>query len=209
MLRSPYDSEIRRLAAPALGGLAAEPLYVLVDTAIVGHLGTTQLAALALAAALLSAAFAVLNFLTYGTTSHVARLHGAGRDAEAARVGAQALWLGLGVGAALLVGLVIFAGVAVRVMGGKGEVGDAATAYLRVSALGAPAFMLAAAGQGYLHGVGDLRTPLVVLLAAHTLNVVLEVVFVYGFEWGLAGSAWGTVLAQLAMGAAFVRVQLR
>ena len=85
MLRSPYDREILRLAVPALGALAAEPLYVLVDTAIVGHLGTTQLAALAIAATVLSSAFTIFNFLTYGTTARVARLHGAGRDEDAAR----------------------------------------------------------------------------------------------------------------------------
>ncbi len=208
-LRSPYDREIRRLAVPALGALAAEPLYVLVDTAIVGHLGTTELAALALAAAILSAAFTVLNFLTYGTTAHVARLHGAGRDAEAAAIGAQALWLAFAIGLALTGLVLVLAPGAVRIMGGEGAVGDGATLYLTISALSAPAFMLAAAGQGYLRGVGDLRTPLVILVAAHAVNVVLELLFVYGFGWGLAGSAWGTVIAQVGMGAAFVRVQLR
>src|SRR3954452_2847255 len=91
--RSRYDREILRLAVPALGALAAEPLYVLVDTAIVGHLGTTQLAALAIAATALSSAFTIFNFLTYGTTARVSRMHGAGREEEAARLGAQGLWL--------------------------------------------------------------------------------------------------------------------
>src|SRR5687767_386583 len=99
--RRPYDREIFRLAVPALGALAAEPLYVLVDTAIVGHLGTVQLASLAIAATVLSAAFTVFNFLTYGTTARVARLHGAGQEEEAVALGAQALWLGLAIGFAL------------------------------------------------------------------------------------------------------------
>ena len=94
--RSPYDREILRLAVPALGALAAEPLYLLVDTAIVGHLGTLQLAALAIAATVLTSAFTIFNFLTYGTTARVSRLHGAGQEEQAARLGAQALWLGLG-----------------------------------------------------------------------------------------------------------------
>ena len=94
--RSPYDRQILALAVPALGALAAEPLYVLVDTAIVGHLGTPQLASLAIAATVLSTAFTVFNFLTYGTTAQVARLHGAGEETEAAHVGAQAQWLSLG-----------------------------------------------------------------------------------------------------------------
>ena len=94
-------------------------------------------------------------------------------------------------------------------MGGEGEVAEQAALYLRIAALGAPFFMLSTAGQGYLRGIEDLRTPLMILVAAHAVNVVLEVLFVYGFDWGLAGSAWGTVIAQAGMGAAFVAVQRR
>jgi Na+-driven multidrug efflux pump len=150
--RSPHDRRIFALALPALGALAAEPLYVLVDTAIVGHLGTTQLAALAIAATVLTTAFTIFNFLTYGTTAHVARLHGAGREEEAALVGSQALWLGVGIGVLLLALAVPLAPSAVSLMGGEREVADGATLYLRIAALGAPFFMLAVAGQGYLRG---------------------------------------------------------
>jgi putative MATE family efflux protein len=205
----PLDREVFALALPALGALAAEPLYVLVDTAIVGHLGTVQLAALAIAATVLSTAFTVFNFLTYGTTAQVSRLHGAGRDEEAGALGAQALWLGAGIGMVLLVLLVAFAPAAVTLMGGTGEVADGAVLYLRLAALGSPFFMLATAGQGFLRGMGDLRTPLVILVVAHAVNLVLELLFVYGFGWGLAGSAWGTVIAQVGMGLAFVAVQRR
>src|SRR3954452_8970019 len=207
--RSPYDREILWLALPALGALAAEPLYVLVDTAIVGHLGTTQLASLAIAATVMSSAFTVFNFLTYGTTAQVARLHGAGREDEAARTGAQAQWLAVGIGLVLTVGIAAAAAPLTTLMGGEGEVADGAITYLRIAALGGPFFMLATAGQGFLRGIGDLRTPLVILIVAHTVNVILEVLFVYGFDWGLAGSAWGTVIAQAGMGAAFVAVQRR
>jgi putative MATE family efflux protein len=208
-LSSPHDREIFRLAVPALGALASEPLYVLVDTAIVGHLGTTQLASLAIAATVLATAFTVFNFLTYGTTAHVARLHGAGHEEAAARMGSQALWLGLAIGVALLIVLALAAEPLAAAMGGEGSVHDGASTYLRIAALGAPFFMLASAGQGYLRGISDLRTPLVILVAAHALNVVLEVLFVYGFGWGLAGSAWGTVIAQVGMGLGFVAVQRR
>ena len=114
MRLKPIDREVFSLALPALGALAAEPLYVLVDTAIVGHLGTTQLASLAIAATVLSTGFTILNFLTYGTTAQVARLHGAGRDREAALLGSQALWLGLFLGLLLLVGTFVLAPGAVR-----------------------------------------------------------------------------------------------
>jgi Na+-driven multidrug efflux pump len=91
----PHDREILTLALPALGALAAEPLYLLADTAIVGHLGTTQLAALALASTLLDALATFCNFLTYGVTAHVARLHGAREDDRAGELAAQALWVAL------------------------------------------------------------------------------------------------------------------
>jgi putative MATE family efflux protein len=207
--RSPYDREILALALPALGALASEPLYVLVDTAIVGHLGTTQLAALAIAATVMSTAFTIFNFLTYGTTAQVSRLHGAGRDHAAAELGSQALWLALGIGLALLVIIEATAPLAVTLMGGADEVHDGAVTYLRIAALGGPLFMLASAGQGFLRGMSDLRTPLLILVVAHVVNASLEVLFVYGFGWGLKGSAWGTVIAQLGMALAFVAVQRR
>jgi putative MATE family efflux protein len=201
--RSPHDREILRLALPALGALAAEPLYLLADTAIVGHLGTPQLAALALAAALLSAVVALCNFLAYATTAHVARLHGAGREADAGDLAAQALWLSLAIGAALAAGCAALADPLMALLGGSGHVADLAARYLRLSALGLPFALIALAGQGWLRGMSRLREPLVILVAANAANVVLEVILVYGVDAGLDGSALGTVIAQLGMGAAF------
>ena len=209
MLRSPEDREIGRLAIPALGALAAEPLYLLVDTAIVGHLGTTQLAALAIAATVLSSLVGLCIFLTYGTTAQVARLHGAGDEARAGQLAAQALWLALAIGSALAVGCVVLADPLVALFGGHGDTAAAAARYLRISAAGLPPALLALAGQGYLRGVGDLRTPLLVVVAAQAANVVLELWFVYGLDLGLDGSAAGTVVAQLGMGATFAWLLLR
>src|SRR3954452_365166 len=118
--RSPYDREIRWLALPALGALAAEPLYVLVDTAIVGHLGTPQLAALALAGALLSTLATLCNFLAYGVTALVARLHGAGEQERAGGVAAQALWVSVGLGALLALLTAALAPPAITLLGGDG-----------------------------------------------------------------------------------------
>jgi len=207
--RSQYDREIFRLALPALGALAAEPLYLLVDTAIVGHLGRSQLAALGIAAAILGGVFAIFNFLQYGTTAQVARAGGAGEEETARRLGAQAVWLSLafGVGVAALVATL--AEPLVSLMGGEGQAADYAVTYLRIAAIGLPAAFLALGGQGYLRGISDLRTPLQIIVAGNAVNVVLEVLFVYGFGWGIAGSAWGTAIAQLMMGAGFVVVIFR
>jgi putative MATE family efflux protein len=207
-LRSDYDREIVGLALPALGSLAAEPLYLLVDTAIVGHLGRPQLAALGIAGAILGATFAIFNFLQYGTTAQVARAGGAGEEGTARRLGAQAVWLSLAFGIAVSALIALLAEPLVSLMGGEGQAADDAVTYLRIAAVGFPAAFLALGAQGYLRGVADLRTPLVVLIAGNIVNVVLEVVFVYGLDWDIAGSAWGTALAQLAMGAAFVVVVL-
>lgn len=209
MRRSVHDREIVGIALPALGALAAEPLYLLADTAIVGHLGTTELAALALAATVLTSVVALCNFLAYGTTAQVARLHGAGRERDAGDLGAQALWLALGVGAAVAALTAVLARPLVDLLGGEGEVAVAAARYLRISAIGLPCALLALAGQGWLRGVGDLRSPLIVVVVASAANVVLEVVLVYGLELGLDGSAAGTVMAQLGMGAAFAWLLLR
>jgi MATE family, multidrug efflux pump len=208
-LRSPHDREILRLALPALGALAAEPLYVLVDTAIVGHLGRSQLAALGLAGTVLAGAFTIFNFLTYGTTAVVARASGAGEQERAARLAAQALWVSLGIGLLLLVACEALAGPLLRALGAHGRSGDYALTYFRIAAIGLLPALVALAGQGYLRGVSNLRRPFEIVVVANVVNAVLEVLFVYGFHWGIAGSAAGTAIAQTGMGLAFAVELLR
>jgi len=146
VLRSVHDREIRRLAAPALGALAAEPLYLLVDTAIVGHLGTPQLAALAIAATVLTTLVSLCIFLTYGTTAQVARLSGAGENDRAAQLAAQSLWLASALGIALALVCVVLAEPLVALLGGRGETAAMAERYLRISSAGlVPALVALAA----------------------------------------------------------------
>ena len=202
--RSPYDREIWRLALPAFGALAAEPLYVLVDTAIVGQLGTRQLAGLAVAGTVLTAAFAVFNFLAYSTTAAVARQVGAGNRRAAAALGVDGVWLAGALGLALAIAGIAASSVIVDAMGASAGVRPYALEYLRISMVGAPFMLLMLAGAGYLRGLQDTRTTLVIAVAANVVNLALEVLFVYGFDWGVAGSAWGTVVAQIGAGVAYV-----
>jgi len=191
------DRRIAALAVPALGALAIEPLYVLVDTAIVGRLGASPLGGLALASTVLNAVLWVCNFLSYGTTARVSFLTGKGDHEEAAGVVTQGLWLCALVGIPVAVIVAVAARAVPSGLGGDGAVLDGAATYLRISAIGIPFVLVALVGHGHLRGLSDTRTPLRVVLVANLLNVVLEVVLVYGFDTGIAGSAWGTVAAQI------------
>jgi putative MATE family efflux protein len=201
-----WDREIFRLAIPALGALAAEPLYVLIDTAIVGHLGTPELGGLGVATALILSGYWLFAFLAYGTTGTVARLIGAGDSARATAQGVQGVWLGLLIGIGVGLAGLVFAAPLVSAMGPAANVRPHALEYFRISMAGVPAVLVVLAGTGYLRGAQDTRTPLLVTLATVVANVALELAFVYGFDWGIAGSAWGTVLAQSAGALWYVRV---
>jgi putative MATE family efflux protein len=202
--RSPHDREILRLAVLALGALAAQPTFVLVDTAIVGHLGTPQLAALGVAGLVLGGVFAMFNFLAYGTTSQVTRAAGAGARETADRLGAQAFWLSFALGTTLAVALGLAAEPIVELMGADGRTAEYAVQYLQIAVIGLPFSFLVLGGQGYFRGISDLRTPLLIEVAANGVNIVLVTLFVYGFGWGIQGSAAGTAIAQAAMGLAFL-----
>ncbi|MEV1146070.1 MATE family efflux transporter, partial [Micromonospora sp. NPDC049799] len=96
---------IAALALPALVVLAAEPLYVLVDTAVVGHLGQVPLAALAVGGTVLTLVAWLGAIVAYGTTGRSARRFGAGDRAAAVAEGVQASWLALGIGVLVAVGM--------------------------------------------------------------------------------------------------------
>ncbi|HEX3335755.1 MAG TPA: MATE family efflux transporter [Jatrophihabitans sp.] len=202
----PVDRRILALAIPALGSLTVEPLYVLADTAIVGHLGTVSLGALALAGTVLNTLLWACNFLQWGTTARVAFLTGRNDRRGAAASATQALWLGIGLGFLAAAVVAVFARPLASALGGTGAIRDQAVTYLRISAIGMPAVLIAVVGQGHLRGLSDTKTPFLVVLVANALNIGLELLFVYVFHWGIAGSAWGTVIAQLLAAAWFVGI---
>ena len=203
------DREILRLAVPAFGALVAEPLFLLTDSAIVGRIGTVPLGGLGVASQALTALVNVSIFLAYGTTAAVARQLGAGRRPEAIRQGIDGLWLAAGIGLGVLVLAWPLAPQIVRVFGASPEVSAGAVTYLRISLFGAPSMLLVLAGTGVLRGLQDTRTPLLVAVAAYAVNIVLNATFVLGLRLGLAGSAWGTVIAQSAAAAAYLVVVTR
>ena len=209
MSRNRYDREILRLALPAFGALIAEPAYILVDTAVVGHLGTPELGGLAVAATVIITGYSLFIFLAYGTTGSVARLLGAGDTARAAHVAVQGLWLALGIGLALALLGALLAEPLVGAMGAEGEVRRHALTYFRISLFGVPALMLTLAGTGYLRGLQDTRTPLVVAIGSNIVNLVLEVALIYGLGFGIGASALATVVAQTGAAAIYVAIVLR
>ena len=201
--------EILRLAVPAFLALVAEPLFLLTDSAIVGHLGTEPLAGLGIASAILLTAANIFVFLAYGTTSVVARQVGAGSTRGALEAGIDGTWLAVILGTLTAVGVACGAAPLCRAFGASDATAEQAVTYLRIAALGIPAMLLILACTGVLRGLQDTRTPMIAAAAGFGSNIVLNVVFVYGFGWGIAGSAIGTVLAQTAMAVGLVLVLLR
>lgn len=197
------DREILRLALPALGALVAEPLFLLADTAIVGRLGTPELAGLGIAATVLATFVNLSIFLAYGTTAAVARMLGAGDPRGALRQGVDGCWLALLIGAGTLAfGLPLTPWI-VSLFRPAADVALHAETYLQISLAGIPAMLLVLAATGVLRGLQNTRTPLVVAATGAVVNVPLNVVLVHGAGLGIAGSAIGTVAVQAAMAAVF------
>ncbi|MEU9096603.1 MATE family efflux transporter [Streptomyces sp. NPDC048361] len=208
-MRRRHDREIVALAVPAFGALVAEPLFVMADSAIVGHLGTPQLAGLGIAATLLSTAVSVFIFLAYATTAAVSRRVGSGDLRAAIRQGMDGIWLALLLGALVVVAVLPSAPWLVALFGASDTAAPYASTYLRISALGIPAMLVVLASTGILRGLQNTRTPLYVAIGGFAVNGGLNVGLVYGAGLGIAGSAWGTVIAQFGMAAVYLTVVVR
>jgi putative MATE family efflux protein len=196
---------ILSLAVPALGVLAAEPLYLLVDTAVVGHLGALPLAGLSVAAIVLAQVSTALTFLSYGTTARAARLHGAGRREEAVAEGVQATWLAVIVGTALVIAGQLLARPIADALSGSQEVADTAVGWLRIALFGIPMILTTMAGNGWMRGVQDTARPLRYVLAGNGISAIACPVLVHVLHWGLAGSAIANVVAQVISATLFIR----
>ena len=207
------DREILRLAVPAFLALVAEPLYLLADSAIVGHLGTTALAGLGIASAVLSTAISLCIFLAYGTTASVARRIGAGDVRGALVQGIDGIWLAIVIGVAATGVGIPLTGWLVGLFGPGSDVAGQASSYLRIGFLGAVPLLVVLAATGVLRGLQDTRTPMVVAIAGNGANAVLNLLLVYGLAGfpalGIRGSALGTVIAQAGTAVALLVVVVR
>jgi putative MATE family efflux protein len=195
------DRRLLALALPAFGALVAEPLFVLVDSAVVGHLGTPQLAGLSLAGTVLVTLVGLFVFLAYATTAATARLIGAGDERGALAVGVDGMWLAAGLGVVLAAAGWLAAPATIHALGASSDVAPHAVAYRRVSLPGLPGMLVVLAATGALRGRQDTRTPFLVAALGAGVNAALNVALVYGAGLGIAGSGLGTALTQTAMGA--------
>ncbi len=208
-LRSPYDKDIFQLAIPALGTLIAEPLYVLADTAIVGRIGTNELAGLALASTVLLTAHSLCVFLAYSTTAIVARALGANNRPDAAHYGVQTLWLATILGIVFALGIAASSRQLLQLLGASGAVEELGLRYLRISLVGFPFLLLSLAAGGFFNGRKNTRTPLRIALIAAVTNLVIELLLVVGLGYGIGASALSTVIAQTGAAIAAVTLNLR
>ena len=202
--RHPADKAILALGVPALGALAADPLYSLIDTAFVGNLGAEELGAVAVGTAAFTASFWLFSFLAYGVTPRVARFVGANDDRKAARIGVQALLMALVLGLAVTLLGVVFAGPIVRLLGAGPDIQGLAESYLRIRVLSATAVLVAQVGHGWLRGAQNTKTPMYIAVGGALLNVGLDYALIYSVGMGVQGAAWATVAGQYLVAGAFL-----
>lgn len=204
--------QIAGLALPALGVLAAEPVYLLFDLAVVGRLGAISLAGLAIGGLILSTLSSQLTFLSYGTTARSARLFGAGDRKTAVGEGVQATWLAVGLGVMIVVVVQAAAVPLVRALSAGGGIADAALPWVRIAIVGVPAILISAAGNGWMRGVQDTVRPLCYVVTGFAVSAVLCPLLVYGWlglpRLELAGSAVANLVGQWLAALMFCRALL-
>ncbi|MBF9319783.1 MATE family efflux transporter [Mycobacteroides chelonae] len=197
------------LAVPALGVLAAEPLYLLFDIAMVGRLGAVPLAGLAVGGLVLSLVGTQLTFLSYGTTARAARRFGSGDRSGAVHEGVQATWLALIIGAAVVLVVNVVASPVVRVIAASPDVAAQGLTWVRIAIFAAPAILISLAGNGWMRGVQNTVRPLRYVIVGFAVSAVLCPVLIYGLlsapRMGLAGSAIANLVGQWLAAILFLR----
>jgi putative MATE family efflux protein len=204
----PTNNRILRLSLSALVVLIAEPLYLMLDLAVVGRLGGTDLAALGVGVLVLGVVSTQLTFLSYGTTARAAQKFGSGDRAGAVFEGMQATWIALGVGGAIVAVVQLGAPWILSALTGGGSVAQEATSWLRIAVCGVPLILLSMSGNGWMRGVQDTRRPIVYVVTGLGVSAILCPLLVHGLlgapEMGLEGSAVANVVGQTIAGILFV-----
>lgn len=197
--KTSLNRQVLALALPALGSLIAEPVLRMADSILVGHVGTPDLAGLAIGSTVLTLVVGICVFLAYTTTAVTGRAMGAGKRAEGLRLGIQGMWLGALLGAALAIVLIVFSPQIIGLFEAEPQVASLARRYLTVSAPGLVAMLSVLAANGVLRGLLDTRTPLVVTTSAAILNVPVSAFLIFGCSLGVAGAGAGTAICQFFM----------
>lgn len=192
--------QILSLSLPALGALVTEPIFVLVDSAMVGHLGTGPLAGLALASQAVQTVVVLFIFLAYSTTSLTSRALGAGDRAKAVRAGIDAIWLAGALGVLAMCVLLAGGPLLTYALGASKDVAPHALSYLWTSAPGMIGLFINFAATGTLRGLQDTRTPMLVTVGGTIINIAANAVLIFAFNLGVAGSGLGTTLSHTLMG---------
>lgn len=199
MSHSTYAT-IAALALPTFGQLIAEPLFIMIDTAIVGHVSDSALAGLSIGSTVILTTVGLCVFLAYGTTSQVARLMGAGHRKEGMETGVDGMWLALFIGILVSTILMALSNPLCSIMGASGEVLKAAQQYLNTLLFGLPAMLLVYAANGIFRGLQRVNITLISAISGAILNTILELLFVFAFHMGILGSGLATLIAELYMG---------
>nr|VDG63412.1 DinF, damage-inducible protein [Streptococcus thermophilus] len=195
------------LALPALGVLAANPLYLLLDTAVIGRLGAVELAALAAGATVQSTVTTQLTFLSYGTTARASRFYGAGKKRDAVAEGVQATWVALGVGVLLATLVWIFARPIALFLTNDPGTSVQAVSWMRTAAFAIPLTLIIMAGNGWLRGIQNTRLPFYLTLCGLIPGAIALPLLVQ--RYGLVGSAWSNVIGMGITAAGFLAVLIR
>jgi len=194
--RNPRDRAIAALAIPALGTLAIDPVVTIVDTAWVARLGTSPLAALAIAGAVFAAVFSVFNFVQVTITPLIAGEIARGNRGKAGQIATGSVWIAVGLGVAIGTIFVMLTPAITDLFNAESGVATEAITYLRIRFLAMPFLLTVTVGHGVYRGHQDTKTPLYVAIGMNLINLILDPILIFGFDLGVAGAAWATVIAQ-------------
>ncbi len=202
-----------RMAGPIILSNVSVPLLGAVDTAVVGHLPEAYyIGAVGVGAVVFSFTYFVFNFLRMGTTAPTAQAVGANDWAEVRAMLGRAWFLALSIGGGLILLQIPIVTFAFWIVEASGEVETLGEKYFLIRIWAAPAALSTYTIIGWFYGMQEARIPLVLQVGINVINILLDLLFVFGLGWGVEGVAAASLIAEYAgLGFAiyFVRRQLR